>query len=73
MQVSAAKIMGRLGGVEEYLPTICGGKGEAVVGGGNQGVDPRRTFTLANPTPGLECPLQAVLGNAREIYKPQNL
>ena len=33
------------------------------------GQDPRRIFTLANATPGLQCPLQALLGNARIIYK----
>lgn len=46
--------------------SVCGGwsRGQAAVGG----VSPR-IFTLPKAAPGLQCPLQALLGNARVTYK----
>lgn len=69
LQFSTGKNYGQVGGVVGYLPTMCRGQGEAMVGKCSKGVTLRRIFTLANPTPGLQCPLQALLGNAREICR----
>lgn len=61
----------RVGGC---LSTICGGgRGEAMVGRGREGVHPKAYFcTVANSAPGLQCPLQVLWGNAREIKKQKN-
>lgn len=44
----------------------------AGVGGIHRGVDPKENFHLANPAPGAQCPLQAPLGNAKQIGLQKN-